>query len=204
MSLPPISKFVLLLAIPREFRTEILGDLAEEYDRRRTLSEHRARAWIRRDAVIAALSFPGAGLHARLIIAIAGAAYIFSIAWEIAIASPMTRSLTGASAASLAGSFSWSLFLSVQMSGFVLAAAFSAIALYRARQSLILNAAFAAGPLALAASAAPAIFAILWRNPQMILDRFDWMAAAMIASAIGGFIGAVLVRSPTLWRAPPK
>lgn len=199
MSLPRLSELALRLSVPSEFHAEILGDLAEEYDRRRAFSERDARRRIRRDTLIAAFSFPGAGLHLTATISIAALAYLFAVLWEIGVASPMAR-MAASSAPNTAG-FSWGAFLSFQMTGFFISAATAAIALNRSRQSLLMNAAVAASPLIIGIAAGPIIFALLRDDPQSILQRLDWMAVSALALAAGASAGAIIARTPT---ARPK
>lgn len=193
MTLPLVSESLLRLCVPVEFQSEILGDLAEEYDRRCASSERAARRWIRRDVIIAAFSFPGAGMNLAIAAGAAAAAYSFAVVWEVFIASPLAR-LMAQEPLQPAQNFSWPLFLSAQMAGFAIAGALAALLIRRKRQGMLMNLLLGAAPLAGLAAAPVIIFAAINRDPGAVIERLDWIASASLAVAAGAFAAAMIAR----------
>lgn len=191
MTLPPVSELLLRLSIPREFQTEILGDLAEEYHRRSASSERAARRWIRRDAITAAFSFPGAGMNAWAAAAAVIAAYSFAIVWELIIASPVAR-MAALSGGASASALSWPAFLTAQMAGFAIAGALAAALIRRKRQGTLMGLLLGAAPLVAAIIAPVILFAALNHDAAMVGRRLGWFAASILAVIGGASLSAAL------------
>ena len=198
MTLPPLSGFLLRLSIPREFQSEILGDLAEDFRRRSALSARDARRWIRRDAIAAAFSFPGEGMNIAAAAGAAAGAYAFAVIWEIFVASPVAR-LGAPSGTAASPTLFWPLFLSAQMAGFAIAGAFAGALIRRPRQGPLMGFLLGALPLIAAVAAPVILMAALSQDFGLLGRRLDWFAAACLAVAAGSILaGAPPPNRPAL------
>lgn len=201
MSLPPLSELLLRFSIPREFQSEILGDLTEEYDRRCASSTREARRWIRRDAFSAAVSFPGAGMNVAIAAGAGAVAYFFAVVWEILIASPLAG--LAAFLSDRLSPYSWPTFLTAQMAGFAIAGALAVALIWRKRQGMLMTLLLGAAPLVGIAAAFVFLFAAVNRDPRAVIERLDWISAVMIAAAAGAFCMA-MIRGGSGIITPPR